>query len=136
KCDFSFNNSLGLVPVALLVSMLPNVPFTQGVLHSKKGAPVLAGTLKPECKAVNFLNMKLRKCPAFVVIPPSSTRKPLIPPCPSIRLATTTLNVKRIPAYSGACFTVHLSTLTIKIGSGPKGMVRLSPEDGNTQFPE
>ncbi|CAI7905467.1 unnamed protein product, partial [Closterium sp. NIES-53] len=105
----------------------------------KKAAPVLAGMLKPECKAVNFLNMKLRKCPAFVVVPPSSARnpkKPLIPPCSSIRLATTTLNVKRIPAYSGACFTVHLSTLTIKIGSGPKGMVRLSPGDGNTQFPE
>ncbi|GJP34504.1 hypothetical protein CLOM_g18945 [Closterium sp. NIES-68] len=138
KCDFAFNNSLGLVPLALLVSMVPNVPFTQGVLHTK-GAPVLAGKLKPDCKAVNFLNMKIRKCPAFMVVPPSSKFNPGTPnilPCPAIRLATTTYNLKRFPIYSGACFTVHFSQLTIKIGSGPKGMVRLSPKDGNTQFPE
>eukprot|EP00475_Leptophrys_vorax_P035041 TRINITY_DN5735_c0_g3_i1.p1 TRINITY_DN5735_c0_g3~~TRINITY_DN5735_c0_g3_i1.p1 ORF type:complete len:389 (-),score=-43.16 TRINITY_DN5735_c0_g3_i1:53-1219(-) len=140
-CDFAFNNSLGAVPLFMLVAMQPNVPFSPGIIYSKKYqlALILAAKLKPACNGVNVWNKRLKACPSFVVVPPSSistSPSPAVTTCPSIRLATTTPNLAMKTQYSGACFTVSFSQLTIKMGNGPKSLLRLMPSDGNAQFPE
>ncbi|CAI7860187.1 unnamed protein product [Closterium sp. NIES-53] len=127
-CDFAFNNSLGFVPLYALSVMQPDVPFTQGILHSKRSAPAISGKLKPQCKAVSVWKFKVLKCPAISVVPPSSSSSP------SIRFAAKG-QVSGI-GYSGACFTMSFSQLLVKLGSGPKGILKLASGDGNTQFPE
>ncbi|GJP41017.1 hypothetical protein CLOM_g664 [Closterium sp. NIES-68] len=128
-CDFVFDNSLGFVPLYALASMQPDVPFTQGILHSKRAAPAISGKLKPQCKAVNAWRSKSLKCPQLTVVPPASSA------FPSIRFAAKK-PVSGTPGYSGACFTMNFSQLILKLGSGPKGILRLTSGDGNTQFPE
>ncbi|CAI5518669.1 unnamed protein product [Closterium sp. Naga37s-1] len=39
-CDFTFNGSLGFVPLYSLEAMQPNAPFSDGVLHSRASATV------------------------------------------------------------------------------------------------
>ncbi|CAI5512565.1 unnamed protein product [Closterium sp. Naga37s-1] len=111
-CDFAFNNSLGFVPLYALSVMQPDVPFTQGILHSKRSAPAISGKLKPKCKAVSVWKFKALKCPPISVIPPSSSSSP------SIRFAAK--GQVSGNGYSGACFTMSFSQLLVKLGSGPK----------------
>ncbi|CAI5467427.1 unnamed protein product [Closterium sp. Yama58-4] len=149
-CDFAFNGSLNFVPLYSLEAMQPNAPFSDGVLHSKKAAhvvygklkdrcnvvdawnaaDVVYGKLKDRCNVVDAWNRKLPKCPSFTVVLPSSSSD-----SPTIRIATAAPITNTI-TYSGACFILSFSQLVLKLGSGPKGMVRLSPADGNLQFPD
>ncbi|CAI5505878.1 unnamed protein product [Closterium sp. Naga37s-1] len=110
-------------------------PFTV-VLLSRLNSPLsdsphphlLFSRPLPNCPP--FTVRKLPKCPSFTVVLPSSSSD-----SPTIRLATAAPITNSL-SYSGACFILSFAQLVLKLGSGPKAMVRLSPADGNLQFPD